>query len=134
MPLDIDGLSHEELVQLNHRVVERLKMLWATQAHVDMMTFNLGAGVSFDSQHGRQFGIVVKYNRKTVTVAGRRRSSVARIARIIVTGERRRCRCRPRQKTEQEKTTAMPQQGSIAAWIEWLPGAGCRPPGCAFEP
>lgn len=73
-----------------------------------MMTFNLGAGVSFDSQHGRQFGIVVKYNRKTVTVAGRRRSSVARIARIIVTGERRRCRCRPRQKTEQEKTTAMP--------------------------
>jgi hypothetical protein len=70
MPIDIDGLSYEELLQLNHRVVERLKMLDAMQAHVDMMAFNLGARVSFDSQYGRQFGTVVKYNRKTVTVLG----------------------------------------------------------------
>ena len=70
MPIDIDGLSYEELLQLNHRVVERLKMLQAMQAHVDMMAFNLGARVSFDSQIGRQFGTVAKYNRKTVTVLG----------------------------------------------------------------
>ena len=70
MPIDIDGLSYEELLQLNHRVVERLKMLEAMQAHVDMMAFNLGARVSFDSQYGRQFGTIVKYNRKTVTVLG----------------------------------------------------------------
>jgi hypothetical protein len=38
------------------------------QAHVEMMAFNLGARVSFDSQYGRQFGTLVKYNRKTVTV------------------------------------------------------------------
>jgi hypothetical protein len=70
VPIDIDGLSYEELLQLNHRIVERLKMLDAMQAHVDMMAFDLGARVSFDSQHGRQFGTVVKYNRKTVTVLG----------------------------------------------------------------
>ena len=70
MPIDIDGLSYEELLKLNHRIVERLKMLEAMQAHVDMMAFDLGARVSFDSQHGRQFGTVVKYNRKTVTVLG----------------------------------------------------------------
>jgi hypothetical protein len=70
MPIDIDGLSYEELVQLNHRVVERLKMLEAMQAHVDMMAFNLGTRVSFDSQFGRQFGKVAKYNRKTVAVIG----------------------------------------------------------------
>lgn len=70
MAIDIDGLSYEELLQLNHRIVERLKMLEAMQAHVDMMDFNLGARVSFDSQYGRQFGTVVKYNRKTVTVLG----------------------------------------------------------------
>ena len=29
MPIDIDGLSYEELLQLNRRVVERLKMLEA---------------------------------------------------------------------------------------------------------
>ena len=68
MPVDIDGLSLEELIQLNHRVVERIKMLRAMQAHVDMMAFNLGARVSFDSQDGRLFGTLVKYNRKTVTV------------------------------------------------------------------
>ena len=70
MPVDIDGLSYNELVHLNRRIVERLKMLQAMQAHVDMMAFNLGARVSFDSQDGRQLGTLVKYNRKTVTVLG----------------------------------------------------------------
>jgi hypothetical protein len=68
VPIDIDGLSYEELLQLNHRIIERLKMLEAMQAHVDMMAFNLGSRVSFDSQYGRQLGTIVKYNRKTVTV------------------------------------------------------------------
>ena len=43
----------EELMQLNHRVVERIKMLQAMQAHVDMMAFNLGAKVSFDTDRAR---------------------------------------------------------------------------------
>ena len=68
MPVDIDGLSLEELMQLNHRVVERIKMLQAMQAHVDMMAFNLGAKVSFDTDEGRIVGTLVKYNRKTVNV------------------------------------------------------------------
>lgn len=70
MSIDIDGLSYEELVQLNRRIAERLKMLQAMQAHVHMMAFNLGARVSFDSQDGRQLGTLTKYNRKTVTVLG----------------------------------------------------------------
>ena len=70
MPVDLDALSYEELVDLNHKVVERLKMLEAMQAHVSMMRFNLGQRVSFDSHYGRQVGTVVKYNRKTVTVLG----------------------------------------------------------------
>ena len=68
MPVDIDGLSLKELMQLNHRVVERIKMLQAMQAHVDMMAFNLGAKVSFDTDEGRIVGTLVKYNRKTVNV------------------------------------------------------------------
>ena len=68
MPIDIDGLSMEELIQLDHRVVERIKMLRSMQAHVGMMAFNLGARVSFDSQEGHQLGTLVKYNRRTVTV------------------------------------------------------------------
>jgi len=68
MPIDIDGLSLEELMQLNHRVVERIKMLQSMQAHVDMMAFNLGTKVSFETDHGRVVGTLVKYNRKTVNV------------------------------------------------------------------
>lgn len=68
MPVDIDGLSLDELMQLNHRVVERIKMLQAMQAHVDMMAFDLGAKVSFDTDEGRILGTLVKYNRKTVNV------------------------------------------------------------------
>ena len=68
MSIDIDALTFEELLELNQRVVARLKFLESMQAHVDMMAFNLGARVSFDTQEGRQLGTLVKYNRKTVTV------------------------------------------------------------------
>jgi hypothetical protein len=68
MSIDIDHLSFEELLELNRRVVERLKCLESVHAHVNMMAFNLGARVSFDTHGGRQLGTLVKYNRKTVTV------------------------------------------------------------------
>jgi hypothetical protein len=70
MSVDIDQLTIDELVALNHRIVERIKFLEHAQAHLDMMAFNLGARVSFDSQYGRQLGTLVKFNRKTVTVLG----------------------------------------------------------------
>ena len=68
MPIEIDGLTYEELLELNHRVVARLKMLESMQAHVDMMAFNIGARVSFEARNIRQLGTLVNYNRKTVTV------------------------------------------------------------------
>ena len=70
MPVDIDGLSLEELYQLNDRVVERINILQTLQAHVEMMSFNLGARVSFQTETGRVMGILIKRNRKTVNVAG----------------------------------------------------------------
>ena len=70
MPFDIDGLSLEALYELNDQVVERIKILQAMQAHVDMMSFNLGARVSFDTDQGRVVGTLIKRNRKTVNVAG----------------------------------------------------------------
>ena len=61
-------MTHDELVALNHRIVERLKFLDSMQAHKDMMAFNIGARVSFDSgQDGCSLGTLLKFNRKTVT-------------------------------------------------------------------
>lgn len=69
MSIDIDTLSREELVELNDRVIERLKYLDMVHAQQAMMTLNIGSQVSFDSpRHGRVFGTVIKFNRKTVVV------------------------------------------------------------------
>ena len=70
MPIDIDQLTYEELIALNHRIVERVKFLESMQAHREMMDFNIGARVSFDAgaRGGRRTGRLVKFNRKTVTV------------------------------------------------------------------
>ena len=68
MTIEIDHLSLDELIELNDRVVDRINHLENIQARLDMMAFNLGARVSFDSKHGRQIGTLVKFNRKTVVV------------------------------------------------------------------
>ncbi|TQE98341.1 MAG: hypothetical protein FKY71_14355 [Spiribacter salinus] len=69
MPVDIEHLTYEELVALNHRIVERLKFLDRFQAHRAMMAFDVGARVSFEStREGRLTGTLVKFNRKNVTV------------------------------------------------------------------
>ncbi len=69
MIIDIDSLSEEELVELNHRIVERLKFLESMHTHKEMMQFNPGEEVSFEPPgRGRQTGTLVKFNKKTVTV------------------------------------------------------------------
>ncbi|WP_324744804.1 hypothetical protein [Pseudomonas veronii] len=69
MSINIDHLSVDELVTLNHHIIERLKMLESLEAHKSMMQFHLGARVSFDSPNGERLsGTVMKFNRKTVTV------------------------------------------------------------------
>lgn len=69
MSIEIDHLNADELVALNHRIVERLKMLESLQAHQSMMQFHPGFRVSFESTQGaRLTGTLMKFNRKTVTV------------------------------------------------------------------
>ena len=69
MSINIDHLSVDELVTLNHHIIERMKMLESLEAHKSMMQFHPGARVSFDSPSGERLsGTVMKFNRKTVTV------------------------------------------------------------------
>lgn len=69
MKIDIDQLNEAELRDLNRRIVERLRMLHQLRAHELMLKFSIGDRVSF-APNDRQpvTGILVKYNRKTVTV------------------------------------------------------------------
>jgi len=69
MKFDIDSLSYDELVQLNSKIVERLKFIESAHAHKEMMHFSPGDQVSFEPPgRGKLFGTLVKYNKKTVTV------------------------------------------------------------------
>jgi hypothetical protein len=67
--IDIDKLSEKELIDLNNRVVARLKFLRDMRAHASMLKFSLGERVTFQPD-GRSplFGVITKYNRKSVTV------------------------------------------------------------------
>lgn len=69
MKIDIDKLSEAELVDLNNRIVERLRFLTQMRAHAKMLELRIGDRVSFDPD-GRAavVGIVTRYNRKTVTI------------------------------------------------------------------
>lgn len=67
--INIDELTEAELIDLNHRIVERLKFLQHMRAHGAMMKFSIGQRVVFDSPGQPQvMGVLVKYNTKTVTV------------------------------------------------------------------
>jgi hypothetical protein len=46
MPIDIDKLTESELVDLNHRIVARLRFLQQMRAHTSMLAFSLGERVT----------------------------------------------------------------------------------------
>ena len=69
MSLDIDKLTEAELVDLNHRIVARLKMLNEMRAHSQMLEFKIGDRVSFQPEGKSTIvGMLTRYNRKTVTI------------------------------------------------------------------
>ena len=69
MMIDIDKLTEAELIDLNHRVVARLRFLGQMRAHAKMLEFKIGDQVAFQAE-GRPpvVGMLTRYNRKTVTV------------------------------------------------------------------
>lgn len=66
--IDIDSLSEQELIELNRRIVDRLRQIHAQHDLHNMMRFNRGARVSFDTRQGRELATIIKFNRKTITV------------------------------------------------------------------
>lgn len=69
MRIDIDRLTEEELIDLNNRIVARIRFLQQARTHTQMLEFRIGDRVRFDPP-GREtlVGMLTRYNRKTVTV------------------------------------------------------------------
>lgn len=69
MKIDIEKLSEQELLDLNRKIVEKLKFLALQRTHKKMIQFSVGDKVQFHPpDHEVQKGILVKYNKKTVSV------------------------------------------------------------------
>ena len=89
MTIDIDKLTEEELIDLNNRIVARLRFLNHMRAHSQMLDFRIGDRVTFHPEgHPQLFGIVTRYNRKSLTVitdSGQRWNVAPRLLRKVVT-------------------------------------------------
>ena len=69
MKIDIDRLTEAELIDLNHRIIARLRFLHQMRAHSEMLEFKIGDRVAFQPPgQGRVEGMLTRYNKKTVTV------------------------------------------------------------------
>jgi len=69
MKIDINSFTENELIDLNRRIVERLRFLSQTRAHNKMLEFKVGDRVSFKTDDRAALcGVLTKYNKKTVTV------------------------------------------------------------------
>jgi hypothetical protein len=69
MKIDIDSFTEDELIELNSRVVARLKFMEQYRAHSRMLEFSIGERVSFQPDgHPVLTGMLIRYNKKTVTV------------------------------------------------------------------
>src|SRR5204862_280102 len=65
----LDRLTEEELAELNHRIVERLRLMQQIRAHGAMMNFRIGQRVRFTSSSGQVIrGVLTRHNRKSVTI------------------------------------------------------------------
>ena len=69
MKIDIDRLTEAELIDLNNRIVARLRLLREMRAHAEMLDFKIGDWVTFQPDgHPPLNGMLTRYNKKTVTV------------------------------------------------------------------
>jgi hypothetical protein len=68
MEFDIDKLSREELLGLNHRIVERLKYLASREALELSKKFKVSDIVEFRGGKNMVRGIIIRINRKTMSI------------------------------------------------------------------
>lgn len=67
--INIDALNEGELIDLNNRIIQRLRFLREARAHRQMMEFSAGDQVSFQPEGSEPLiGVITRYNKKTVSI------------------------------------------------------------------
>jgi len=69
MPIDLTGYTEQELIELNRRVVERIRALRRESCASIMTEFAVDDRVSFHPESGHEvIGTVIRLNTKSVTI------------------------------------------------------------------
>ena len=69
MTIRLDNLTESDLIDLNRKIIERLKFLRQSRAHEVMLEFRVGDRVTFNPEgRGAVTGMLTRYNKTTVTV------------------------------------------------------------------
>ena len=68
MSIDIEKLSLEDLSDLNRRIVRRIQYLASLKTRAQLDRFEVGDRVTFQSDGRSVEGIVVRVNRKTLSI------------------------------------------------------------------
>lgn len=93
MRIEIDNLTEAELIDLNNRIVERLRFMAQARSHSRMLQFKIGDRVSFEPEgHGVVNGVLTRYNKRSVTVisdAGQRWNVAPQLLHRVIEGELR---------------------------------------------
>lgn len=111
MIIDIDKLTERELIDLNHRIVERPRFMQHARAHVTMLRFSMGDRVTFEPDMRSPIpGVIVRHKKKSVSVLtddGQRWTVAAGLLRSV---------------------TARSSRGSASGSMVTLPFKGCVQP------
>jgi len=91
MKINIDNLSESELIDLNNRIIQRIRILNKMRSNKEMMKFNIGDRVMFEPEgHSLLVGMITRFNSKTVTVitdGGERWNVMARFLKTYVASD-----------------------------------------------
>ena len=68
MSIDVEKLSLEELIDMNRRVIRRIQYLASLKTRAQLDRFEVGDRVTFQSDGRTVEGIVVRVNRKTLSI------------------------------------------------------------------
>jgi hypothetical protein len=69
MPIDLTTLSEAELVDLNRRIVERLRLMQSARQLTALASFTVGMLVEFTTDAGLTVrGNIARLNRRTATI------------------------------------------------------------------
>ena len=68
MSIDVEKLSLEELVDLNRRIVHRIRYLHSLKTRAQLDRFEVGDRVTFQSEGRPVSGVVIRVNQKTLSI------------------------------------------------------------------